>query len=86
MVIVILLFSIFVMEILLEEISYYTRSSRSLQKRRAELDLTRIQKKFQETKGRLAILNNPITCELYKQQIQDIEKLEAHCKTEINTV
>ena len=79
MVIVILLFSVFVMEILLEEIGNYVRSNKSLQKRKAELDLIKIQKKFEETRRHLAVLNNPLTLGLYEQQMLDIEKLEAHC-------
>ncbi len=79
MVIVILLFSVFIMEILLEEIGDYVRSSESLQKRKADLDLMKIKRKFEETRGHLAVLNNPLTAALYQQQIQDIEKLEAQC-------
>ena len=80
MVIAILLFSIFVMEILLEEIGNYIQSSENLERRKAELDLMKIQKKFEDTREHLAVLNNPITAALYNQQIHDIEKLEAQCK------
>jgi len=79
MVIVILLFSIFIMEILLIEIGNYIKCTKSLQKHKAELDLMKIQKKFEETRGHLAVLNNPLTAGLYQQQMKDIEKLEAQC-------
>jgi len=79
MVIAVLLFCIFIMEILLEEIGSYIKCTENLEKHKAELELMKIQKKFEETKGHLSVLNNPITAALYNQQIADIEKLEAQC-------
>ncbi|MDR3548667.1 MAG: hypothetical protein P4M11_10465 [Candidatus Pacebacteria bacterium] len=82
MIIVILLFSIFVMEILLEEIGSYVRSSKNLQKRKAAFDLMKIKRKFEQTRGHLAVLHNPLTEALYKQQMRDIARLESQCTPE----
>ena len=80
MIIVILLFSVFIMEILLEEISNYLRCTESLEKHKAELELMQTRKKFEAIRGHLAAFNNPSTNNFYEKQLEDIENLEAQCK------
>ena len=79
MVIGLLLFSIFIMEILLEEIGNYVKCTESFEKHKAELHLMKVQKKFEEIRNRTASFNNSATAAIYLEQMEDIQKLEALC-------
>lgn len=67
------------MEILLEEIGSYLKCTESFEKHKAELNLIKVQNKFEEIRSRTAAFNSSITAAIYNQQMQDIKKLESLC-------